>query len=72
MPVVEYTSLPSLYMKRGEGLERSLTCEKFEAALSVLDPSHTKEPHQEVEAIHKEGTKQRSLQRCNIRIKWLE
>lgn len=59
--VVECEFLPSLYMEGREGLECSLTCEKLEAALSVLDPSHTKEPHQEVKAIHKECTKHRSL-----------
>lgn len=60
---MEADSLPSLYMERGEGLECSLTCEKLEATLSVLDPLHAKEPHQEVEAIHKERPKQRPLQR---------
>lgn len=48
-------------MERRERPERSLTCEKLEAALCVLDPSHTEEPHQEVEAIHKECTKHGSL-----------
>lgn len=59
--MVQCESLPSLYVERREGLERSLTCEKFEAALCVLDPSHAQEPHQEVKAIHKECTKHRSL-----------
>lgn len=59
--MVKCEFLPSLYVERREGLERSLTCEELEAALCVLDPSHTKEPHQEVKAIHEECTKHRSL-----------
>lgn len=61
MSAVECELLPSLYMKRREGLECSLTSEKLEATLCVLDPSHAKEPHQEVKAIHEECTKHRSL-----------
>lgn len=59
--MVECELLPSLHVERREGLEGSLTCEKLEAALCVLDPSHTKEPHQEVEAIHEDCAKHRSL-----------
>lgn len=59
--VVVSELLPSLYMKRREGLEGSLTCEKLEATLCVLDPPHTEEPDQEVEAVHKESTYNRSL-----------
>lgn len=44
--------LPALHMERRKGLECSLTGEKFEATLCVLDPSHTKEPHKEVKPIH--------------------
>lgn len=64
--MVECESLPSLYVERGEGLERSLACEKLEATLRVLDASHAEEPHQEVKAIHEERTKHGSLrQRYN-------
>lgn len=59
--VVECEPLPSLHVERGEGLERSLAREELEAALRVFDPSHTEEPHQEVEAIHEERTEHRSL-----------
>lgn len=52
--VVVCELLPSLYMKRREGLEGSLTCEELEATLCILDPLHTEEPDQEVEAVHKE------------------
>lgn len=48
-------------MERRECLYCSLTCEKLEATLCVLDSSHTKEPHQEVKAVHKECTKHGSL-----------
>ncbi len=54
-------SLPSLHVERREGPERGLTCEKLEAALRVLDPSHAEEPHQEVKAVHEERAKHRSL-----------
>lgn len=53
--------LPTLDMERRESLKCSFTCEKLEATLCVLDPSHTKEPHQEVKAIHEKCTKDRSL-----------
>lgn len=50
-------------MQGGEGLECSFTCEELEATLRVPNPLHTEEPHQEVEAIHEEGTKHRSLKK---------
>lgn len=59
----EYELLPSLYVERGEGLESGLACKKLEAALRVLDASHTEEPHEEVKAIHEKCTEHRSLWR---------
>lgn len=58
-------SIPSLYVERGEGLECSLACEKLEATLRVLDPSHTKEPDEEVEAVHEKRAKHRPLWKHN-------
>lgn len=55
--------LPSLYVERGEGLESGLARKQLEAALRVLDASHTEEPHEEVKAIHEECTEHRSLWR---------
>lgn len=53
--------LPALHVKRRKGFECSLTGEELEATLCVLDPSHTKEPHKEVKAIHQKCTEHRSL-----------
>ena len=58
---VEHDTLPSLYMQGREGLECSLPGEELEAALCVVDASHTEEPHQEVKAVHEECTKRWSL-----------
>lgn len=73
--VVVSELLPSLYMKRGEGLEGSLTCEKLEATLCVLNSPHAEEPDQEVEAVHKKCTYNRSLwktHRCGYWIvRWI-
>lgn len=48
-------------MEGGEGPERGLPGEELEAALGVLDPPHTEEPHQEVEAVHQEGAEHGAL-----------
>lgn len=59
--LMECQPLPLLDVERRESFKRCLTCEKLEAALCVPDPSHTKEPNQEVKAVHKKCTKYRSL-----------
>lgn len=50
-------------MQAGEGFQGSFTGEELKTTLCVFNPSHTEEPHQEVESIHQERSEHRPLLR---------
>ncbi len=61
MPFNFYASSPAFHVQAGEGFQGSFTGEELKTTLCVFNPSHTEEPHQEVESIHQERSEQRPL-----------
>ena len=52
---------PAVDVQVAEDDARSVASEEFEAALRVLDGAHAQDAHEQVEALHEEGSEDRSL-----------